>query len=54
MLNTQNKFFAIPNDNKKMTQKYKKEEKANKYINYIEYHTRKTKHSISLRQEIDF
>jgi len=35
-----------------MTQKYKKKKKPTS--TYIEYHTRKTKHSISLRQEIDF
>ena len=50
MINIQYKFIVIPNYNKKMTQKYKKEEKANKYIYRAPYQKNKT---ISLRQEID-
>jgi len=42
MLNTQNKFITIPNYNKKMTQKYKKKEKANKYIYRVAYQKNKT------------
>ena len=42
MLNTQNKVIAIPNYNKKMTQKYKKEEKANKYVYRVPYQKNKT------------
>ena len=42
MLNTQNKFTAIPNYNKKITQKYKKVEKAKKYIYRVPYQKNKT------------
>jgi len=42
MVNTQNKFTAIPNYNKKMTQKHKKEEKANKYTYRVPYQRNKT------------